>query len=728
MFEEDPHLKPKDILVMTPDIETYAPYIQTVFDLPPEEPRRIPFSIADRSVRKESGIGGMFLAVLDLYGSRFMASQVLSLLESTAIRGKFDILEEEMPVLVSWVRETGIRWGVDSVSRQQEGLPPFHQNTWRAGLDRLLLGYALPGKDEKMFEGILPFDAVEGSQSLVLGKFVRFLEKLFVSVREMGRRRSLEEWSYFLFGLLDEFFMPDETSEREIQVIRETLGDWSRLQAGAEFSEQVDVRIIRSYVQQILERKGFGLGFMTGGVTFCAMLPMRSIPFEVICLIGMNSDAYPRQSKPLNFDLMASHPRRGDRSRKHDDRYLFLEAILSARERLYVSYVGQSMRDNSPVPPSVLVNELIDYLEENFDIRPPDLLLTRHRLQAFSPRYYTGDGKLFSFSRENCDAARVRLEKEKFRTPFLSGGLSEPDDSWRKVRIDDLCLFFTKPAKFLLAGRFGIDLGNEETMVEDREPFDIEGLQRYALEQRMLKMTFSGGGPRDCLGPARASGQLPPGVVGDCLYEDLSRGVERFVRDFSPFLGFRPLEPLEVDLDMGAFKVEGRIENIYAESAMRYRYATVKAKDLISAWIYHVVLNCASPAQYPRTTMIVGLSEKRGERVLSACRFTSLESGEQLLAELLDTYWNGLMTALPFFPETSYEYAGRVLRKGASPGDALRYARKSWEGNEYTRGEGQEEYSRICFRGRDPLGAEFQRISEFFFGPLIRHMEEGAER
>jgi exodeoxyribonuclease V gamma subunit len=252
----------------------------------------------------------------------------------------------------------------------------------------------------------------------------------------------------------------------------------------------------------------------------------------------------------------------------------------------------------------------------------------------------------------------------------------------------------------------------------------MEGLQRYELEQRMLKRSLSGKSLRDYLEPVRASGQLPPGMVGDCLYEDLSRGVERFVQAFSPFLTGKPLDPLEVDLDMGLFKVEGRIENIYTERAIRYRYTTLKAKDLIRAWIYHVALNCAGPEEYPRTTMVVGISEKGGERIWSACHYKSLENGEELLTQILQTYWRGLMMPLPFFPEISWKYAERTMKQGGSPEDALRYARSSWQGNEYSRGAGQEEYNRLCFRGRDPLDAEFQRISEAFFGPLIEHMEE----
>jgi len=320
MFEKDSDLLPKDILVMTPDIETYAPYIQAVFDTPTDASRKIPFSIADRSIRQESEIINAFLAILDLLGSRFTASQVFAILESTAVHRKFDIMEADLTLVRKWLTDTRIRWGIDSKDRSQLGLPALAENTWKAGLERLILGYALPGQDENMFNAILPYDHIEGSNASVLGRLLGFTEQLFTCVTSLRQPRTLNQWSKTLTELCEKFFMPDEDTEREMQVIRRAFNDLGDMQKIAIFDEAIDIDVIKWHLKNLLETEGFGFGFITGGVTFCAMLPMRSIPFKVICCVGMNGDAYPRQAKPLGFDLIAKHPKPGDRSRRNDDR------------------------------------------------------------------------------------------------------------------------------------------------------------------------------------------------------------------------------------------------------------------------------------------------------------------------------------------------------------------------------------------------------------------------
>ena len=340
MFEADPALRPGDILVMTPDIETYAPYIQAAFSLPVDDPRRVPFSIADRGVRMESQVIDAFFNLLDLQGSRLGASQVMGILESPLVQKRFGLSEADLELIHGWVRETGIRWGIDGESRSELGLPGFQENTWRAGMERMLLGYAMPDQDGQMFMGILPYDRIEGGEASILGNFLGFVEKLFKSVKELDELRTLEEWSGFLAALFEEFFLPDEETARDVKVIRLTLHDLGSKQAFSDFNEKIRLDVIKAYLKTFLESEGFGFGFLTGGVTFCALLPMRSIPSKVICLAGMNDNDYPRQTKSLGFDLMAKNPKPGDRSRRNDDRYLFLEALLSARERLYISYVG----------------------------------------------------------------------------------------------------------------------------------------------------------------------------------------------------------------------------------------------------------------------------------------------------------------------------------------------------------------------------------------------------
>ncbi|MDP6730225.1 MAG: exodeoxyribonuclease V subunit gamma, partial [SAR324 cluster bacterium] len=495
MFEEDSSLMPGDILVMTPGIESYAPYIQAVFDTPASEPRKIPVSIADRSIRKESEVIDTFLAILDLCGSRFGASQVLSILESPTVQRRFSLMEADLDLIRRWVKETRIRWGIDEQSRGRMGLPSFSENTWKAGLDRLLLGYAMPGQEKRMFGGTLPYDDIEGSETLVLGRFLEYAKELFAHVQSLAQPRTLDEWSKALTGIIDRFFLPDEDTEREMRALRGILNGLDHIQEISVFDEEMDIRPIKYHLGASLEREGFGYGFISGGVTFCAMLPMRSIPFKVICLCGMNSDAYPRQSKPLGFDLIAKHPKPGDRSRRNDDRYLFLETLLSAREKLYISYVGQSIRDNSPIPPSVLVSEITDYLEQGFEIPGREILdhvVTKHRLQAFSPEYFKKSEKLFSYSGGNYRAAQWIQEEGEPSVPFISRGLSEPEEVWKTVDLDDLFRFFCNPARFLLNRRLGIHMEERADILEEREAIEIKELESYMLEKNLLTYRFTG--------------------------------------------------------------------------------------------------------------------------------------------------------------------------------------------------------------------------------------------
>ena len=723
LFEEHPDLAPGDILIMTPDIGTYAPFIQAVFAAPAEVSGTIPFTIADRSVREEGEIVTAFLAILDLRGSRFTSSEVLALLEARAVRSRAGLSEADVELVRRWVRETWIRWGIDGENRRELALPADRENTWRAGLDRLLLGYALPGEEERLFRGVLPYDAIEGGDTLVLGRFVEFVEELFREVQALGRPRTLVEWSRALRELLDRFFEADEESERELQAIRRKVKELADLEKWAELTGSVELKVIRHHLGHHLEREGFGFGFMTGAVTFCALLPMRSIPFQVIWLLGMNGDAYPRTSPPLGFDLMAHHPRRGDRSRRHDDRYLFLEALFSAREQLAISYVGQSVQDNSLLPPSVVVSELQDAIEQGFELPGGDILnhvVTRHRLQGFSPEYFKGDHRLFSYSGEYLETAKRLVAPRRAPLPFIPAGLSEPPAEWRTVDLDDLVRFFANPAKFLLTRRMGIRLDEGEEVLPDAEPFTLTGLERYLLGERLVTKGLAGQDLRGYLAVARAAGRLPHGMAGDCIYEELRIGVERFVARTRLFLESPQLESLPLDLALGDFRVTGRISGRYGNRLVQQRYARAKPQDHLSAWIAHLALGLADS---PRSSMLVGLRGE-GEATWVAWEYGPVENGAEALAGLLEHYWEGLQRPLPFFPRSSWAYARLALEKGSPEGEALRKVSEAWAGDDYRRGELEDPYYHLCFRDIDPLDDEFQRLAVDVFEPLFAHQKE----
>ncbi len=723
MLEADPGLKPGEILVMTPDISLYAPYIQAVFDTGPSDPTHIPFSIADRGVKEESRVIAPFLSILDLAGSRFSASQVLSILEGHCVCKRFGLEERELESIRRWMRETRIRWGMDEKDREDAGVPPFGENTWRSGLDRLLLGYALPGRDARMFGEILPYDHIEGADTAVLGRFVEIVESLFEWVKLLEGKQRLMQWSELLSKGIDRFFVTEGEAEREALLLRDAIGALGRMETPekAGYDEPIDLKTIRWRIGRTLEREGFGTGFLTGGVTFCAMLPMRSIPFKVLCLIGMNNDAYPRESHAPGFDLIGRQPRPGDRSRRNDDRYLFLEAILSAREKLYISYVGRSVQDNSIIPPSVLVSELEDDLaRRRFGF--PAQLLTVHGLQPFSPRYFTGGDGLFSYSEEHCETARNLLAPRTPQVPFVRTGLSVPDAAARSVDLDDLCAFYSNPSRFLLQQRLSMRLEENVLLPEDREPVEIRGLDRYRLEQTMVKWALDGRDLGLLFPVIRASGQIPPGRVGECLYDELRMGVERFMDTAAHHIRGDCLEELTVDQAIGPFRLTGRIGSIHRQDLVRYRYARLKGSDFLKSWIVHLALNRVAPGGYPRTTRLIGLDEKRGGDCIRR-RFSPVKANEALLRELLEIYWEGLMTPLHFFPESSWRYArSRSLQQG--PQESVRRARKAWSGSEWERGECEDPYYKLCFGDRDPLDRRFEEVSQEVFGTLLEHLHE----
>lgn len=729
LFENDPGLSPSDILVMTPDIETYAPYIEAVFDLPHDDGKRIPFTISDQSFRREGEIIDTFLSVLDLHSSRFGVVEVMSILESGPVMRRFSLKEEDLDRIRDWVRDTRIRWGIDGKSRSEQGLPHFEGNSWRAGLQRLLLGYAMPGGEEKMFQGILPYDRLEGESAPVLGRFLEFAEQLFRHVRSLKRRRRPGDWAIMLQTLLDTFFEAGEASEKELLLLRKTVNTLAGLSdpSGAGFDEEIDVKIIQWHLARCLETEGFGSGFMAGGVTFCSMLPMRSIPFKVICLAGMNHEAYPRQHMPIGFDLIARHPRAGDRSRRNDDRYLFLETLLSARKVFYISYVGQSVQDNTPLPPSVLVSELADYITLGFERAEKDAVdpfVTRHRLHPFSPAYFAGEGPLFSYSEEMCLAAQGVLGEPTPPLPFISKGLREPEEDWKRVELEDLCRFFMHPAKYLLGRRLGIYLEERDLILEEREVLELEGLEKYLLEQDMVANTLQGGDPDNFFTAVNALGKLPAGTVGKCVFEVLRERADIFAGKIGPYTRGAALDPVDVGLRIKGFALAGRVENIYSENRIQYRYAVIRPNDRLRSWIYHLVLNSLSISHYPRKSLLLGLCRRGGADEWSIWEYPPIEDSLQILADLLEIYWTGLTRPLHFFPRSSWEYAVGILYKGMSEEDALERAQGIWKGNDYLPGEGGENHYQLCFRDTDPLDREFKDISEKVFAPLMSHQAE----
>lgn len=709
LFAERPALRPSDVVVMTPDIDAYAPYIEAVFATGPAE-RRIPFAIAERSPLAESLLVETFFALLELPDTRFDANRVLALLEAPAMQRRFGLTEDDLELIEEWIRATGIRWGIDGAARARLGLPDTDGHTWRAGLERLLLGYALPTGERALFEGVLPYDDIEGSQAQALGKLHAFLDELFALDALRDARRDVARWGEVLGNLLTRFFEPQDADEEAMRILREAIGGFVGTAAHAQYREDVPLDLVRAGLRRVLSAEAVRLRGLVGGVTFCGMAPFRTIPFEVVCLVGMNDGSFPRPHRPLGFDLMAKDRRRGDRSRRDEDRYLFLEALLSARHCLYVSYTGRSIRDNSLIPPSVLVSELLDYLHQGFGSDTRERVVTEHPLQAFSHRYFEPGGALYSYSAELAEASRLCLRERAPPPSFAGEALMETEPAPSRVELEELVRFLRNPARYLLRRRLGLQLDEGDAPLETREPFALE--RPWELRDRLLAMTLEG---RSGEAPAllAARGDLPHGNPGRALLEQEQERIAGLARRIE---ALRPAgrEDVWVDLALGEGQLSGWLRGVTGAGLYAYRpVEEAGAHDRLALWAHHLALNAVRPGS---ESLFVARNE--------VLRLRPVAEPHAVLAALLDLYRAGQRRPLPFFPRTSLAF---VDSGGRDPRAA---ARAQWEGERYGNGngyagEGRQPYYALAFRGVEPLDDEFERVAMAVYGPMREHEVRG---
>jgi len=716
LFEKNDRLLPKDILIMTPAIEAYTPYIEAVFEsrLP-----KILYSIADRGIFSGSIIFKEFFALLGIGARRLSVSDVLSLLENPAISEKFGINSYNLNLIRHWVEETNIKWGLDGAHRQEFGLPEFDQNTWSAGLNRIKLGYALAGQNKNLFNGILPYDEIEGEQAEIFGRFLDFFESLMRTKEILRLRRKPGEWATVLKNIVDEYFVAGEDYQQDIFILNKMLLRIQDEQKYFRSEESVDLSVIKHYLETNVDKTLSSANFLVGGVTFCALLPMRSIPFAVIGLIGMNNDAYPRQERHQGFDLIEAKKRICDRSIRSDDRYLFLETILSARKNLIISYIGQDVQDNSAILPSVLVNELTDYIDQGFyregGASAAGSLTRLHHLHAFHPDYYQGDDNLFSYSQENYAAAAMNNkpnEEPRFCTE-ITGNLELTD---KIIPISELNNFYKNPVKYYLEKRLLLKLPKDNSVYDDSEPFAIDNLQAYQIKQELIA-AGSKADAESIFQIKQAQGALPVGAAGDYYFQLERKEADDFIRKYSSYFNDKKLAPLDIDIIIGGCHIIGKIEDIYARYSISYRPARLKTNDYLKVWLNHLLLNHIKAENYPREAIVIGED--------AAFQFKEAHNAGAILNDLVDFFIQGQIRPLKLFPQSSFAYV-EALSKGRTHEDALQRAQDVWLGDNFGRqkAEAEEIENIICFGRNIPFDEEFMNTATRIFNVLFDHREK----
>lgn len=766
LFEADRTLMPHDVLVAAPNIETYAPFIAAIFGRNDTALTHIPHRLADRSQQAENPVADAFLELLRLVDARVGASDLLDLLQKEPVMRRFRLAREQVELVRRWVRETGIRWGVDADDRALESQPPCPQNTWRFGLERLLLGYAMPGAGRELFRGVLPYDDVEGSDAETLEQFIEFAEVFFSMRRAMREPRSFSNWRSELDAPLTRMLRVADADEWQVQVVRDAIAMLAARAEAACFSEPVVLDVVARLLQRSLAEEQSTHDFLAGGVNFCSLLPMRSIPFRVVCLLGLNDSAFPRRESRLPFDLLAAAPQPGDRSLREEDRTLFLEALLSARDRLIISYCGRSVQDDREEPPSVVLDELLNWVDESFcdrvlldrqtgfdflraELAARDHILVEHPLQAFSRRYFDGSAPpLFSYREDARAAAQVLAGPSPCARRFLERPLPPPSDAGAEISLEQLAKFLENPARALLRQRLGIVLDAMPDLVGDREPIVLGPLEKYRLGDGLLRRVLAGEDLDQAYELVRAEGVLPLGTPGQHCYSELAPEVLGIADVTRHAQQGAALDPVEFDLELGEHRLVGVLRDLWGGAQVRAQFARVKAKTELSTWVHHLalqVLRSSSPKyELPSRTVLVGRMPDPAQKGLEVVAFTPVDpaQAQELLRALLGLYRLGLSVPLCFFPRASRALVETLLSSSAGYGveekarEAAREVYRPVESSR-SRGDADDAYVKILFRDLDPLDADFRyfsqegapngptfaELSRLIFEPLLTHIE-----
>ncbi|MDR0717318.1 MAG: exodeoxyribonuclease V subunit gamma [Azoarcus sp.] len=768
--------RPDEIVVLTPDLAACAPLIEAVFGAAPRE-RHIPWRIAGSSAAEGNPAARILDWLLTLAAGRAPASRVFDLLQQPLVAAHFGLGEAGLEQVRIWMESAGIRWGLDAEHAREAG---GGGHTMEKGLARLFLSWAAgEAASRALFAGHTGTAyAPRGGGGLALGAFWRYAGTLRRLRAELLKPREAEGWRTLLMGALAALAGEAPEHAEEMRGARETinaLAEDMKAGFGPGCAAMIPLDVVHPALAARFSESVHG-GAPGGAVTFGALPSLRGLPYRVVCVIGLDHDAFPGREHSDEFDLMTLHPRKGDRQRRIDERNLFLDVLLAARDVLHLSCVGRSARDNTALPPSPLVDELLDALAAacaEDPEQPASLARARarltvpHPLQAFSPGYFTPDKedkRLENFRSELAAAlaARQRSARERAAataeaimprreddederrdagdggggdSPFFTAPLPPPDERWRHVDLAQLKRFFANPCRFLLRERLGLDLFAAQDELADIETFVPDWQARDALAKRLLPVLLAGkdmgadgsgngaaedGGDGGLLALARAGGEYPAGNLGDsALRRELAA-----LRAFADRLNaarMRPCLParlVKLDFDLGgeSWSLQTVFNDLRADGLVRHRYDKARARDYLAAWIDHLTLCAASPDGVECRSVGLSRDESFTLRPLPSA------TARQHLAGLLELYRDGLREPLRFFPKSAWEYARRAAPDNDND-TARAEAARIWAGGDFP--ERDDFAYRLALRGADEaLDDKFWNNAETVFGALRASLDD----
>ncbi|TYP86904.1 exodeoxyribonuclease V subunit gamma [Blastococcus xanthinilyticus] len=660
LFEDDPTLEPRDVLVMCPDVETFAPLVSAAFGFGPGLPHpggALRVRLADRSLRATNPLLDTVAALLELAQGRVTASQVLDLAATPGVRRRFGFTDEELERVRGWVAQAGVRWGIDPGTRQPYGLEHVVQNTWQAGLDRVLLGVTTSEDEPVWLDRALPLDDVDGSDIDLTGRLAELLDRLADVLDGLRGEHPVGHWVDTLAAALDALTETDPADAWQLAQARRELAE-----AGEGGAVPVRLSDVRAMLADRLAGRPTRANFRTGNLTVCTLVPMRSVPHRVVVLLGLDDGVFPRTAGMDGDDVLAREPCVGERDVRSEDRQLLLDALMAAGERVVVLYTGADPVSGAARPPAVPLGELLDVLDAMVPGARTDAV-TRHPLQPYDVRSFTGSPPP-SFDPVGLAGARRAVQP---RRPTAVRGPLPPRTG--PVALDDLVAFVEHPVKGYLRQRLRITLPGEDDEVDDALSAGLDGLQEWAVGERLLAAGLRGTSPEEARRAEWLRGTLPPRGLGEQVLLRVGGRVDALVSAGRPLVTPTP-RTVDVRLDIGGRELSGTVNGVRDGAVVTVTYSSLSAKHRARAWVLALAL---AAAEGSGRAVTVGRARDRAR----TSTITAPADPAAVLADLLDLYDRGLCEPLPLPVKTSWAYAGARL-SGNSPEQALDAARREW--------------------------------------------------
>jgi exodeoxyribonuclease V gamma subunit len=610
----DASLQPRDVIVMCPDVEAFAPLIEAAFggsDDPREDRTRVlRVRIADRSLRQTNPVLGVVSRLLELPSDRVTATEVLDLADSEPVRRRFRFDDDDLAQVRAWVAEAGINWGLDPQHRASYKLGGVEGGTWQAGLRRLLLGVAVADDGHSLFSGVVPVDGVPSGAIDLVGRFTEYIERLGRVLRSLSGTHLVHDWARALSDGADALTATPADDSWQRGQLDSILMEIVESAPSSGRSAQLALPDLRALLGRRLEGRPTRANFRTGHLTVCALTPMRSVPHRLVCLLGLDDGAFPRRGRHDGDDLLLDDPQPGDRDPRAEDRQLLLDAVLAARDAVIITYTGHDERTNAPRPPAVPVGELLDAIDET--ARGCEAVVVSHPLQPFDPlNFFAGQGPSpagdgpWSFDRTALEGARALTGARHDPPPFLDAPLPPPDADG-VVTLDDLIAFVQRPARAFLRQRLGVSLLAPRDEISDVLPLELDALQRWSVGQRLLESRMAGIDPTSAAHAEYARGTLPPGMLGEAVLNPVALSAKALAGAALKYAASLEPRSLETNLvfDDGT-RLVGTVSGIHGNLALSVSYARLNARQRIAAWIRFLALNAAHP-ELPFEAVTIG--------------------------------------------------------------------------------------------------------------------------